>query len=128
MTLIHRLSPHKALARLSPILLAALLAACATTPAPTLVETSAAPLSPPAAAAVASATTTPAPTVPVRTIAAELLEDNLRPGEKIDLDNPEVNADLWARVRKGFQLQDLDDDWVRAVCWHTPVSLLGDPS
>ncbi|HEY1128276.1 MAG TPA: transglycosylase SLT domain-containing protein [Roseateles sp.] len=60
-----------------------------------------------------------APT-PVRSIAAELLEDNLRPGEKIDLDGPDVNADLWARVRLGFQLQDLDDDWVRkAEAWYS---------
>ncbi|KQV61216.1 lytic transglycosylase [Pelomonas sp. Root1217] len=49
-----------------------------------------------------------------------MLEDNLRPGEKIDLDAPDVNADLWARVRKGFQLQDLDDDWVRkAEAWYS---------
>jgi membrane-bound lytic murein transglycosylase D len=46
-------------------------------------------------------------------MAAELLEDSLRPGEKVDLDAPDVNADLWARLRAGLQLQDLDDDWVR---------------
>lgn len=112
MTLIHRLSP---------LVLAALLAACATTTPPADVAAPDTPLSPPAALAVASATAEPtvAP-VPVRTMAAELLEDNLRPGEKIDLDGPEVNADLWARVRKGFQLQDLDDDWVRkAEAWYS---------
>jgi membrane-bound lytic murein transglycosylase D len=53
-------------------------------------------------------------------MAAELLEDNLRPGEKIDLDAPDANADLWARVRRGFQLPDLDDDWVRkAEAWYS---------
>ncbi len=112
MTLIHRLSP---------LLLAALLAACATTTPTAEAPATDTPLSPPAAAAVASATAEPAaPAVPVRAMAAELLEDNLRPGEKIDLDSPEVNADLWARVRKGFQLQDLDDDWVRkAEAWYS---------
>jgi membrane-bound lytic murein transglycosylase D len=118
MTLTHRLSP-KALARLSPVVLALLLAACATTP----------PTEPPVVAAPAPTPTTteasPAPEpamapVPARTAAAELLEDNLRPGEKIDLDGPDVNADLWARLRKGFQLPDLDDDWVRkAEAWYS---------
>ncbi|WP_457325271.1 transglycosylase SLT domain-containing protein [Roseateles sp. P5_E11] len=119
MTLIHRLSP-KALARLSPILLAALLAACATTAPvdPASLDTPPTPL--PVAAEPAPAPLTLAAPAPVRAIAAELLEDNLRPGEKIDLDAPDVNADLWARVRKGFQLQDLDDDWVRkAEAWYT---------
>lgn len=111
MTLIHRLSP---------LVLAALLAACATTTPPAETPAADTPLSPPAAAAVASVAPTLAAPPPVRAMAAELLEDNLRPGEKIDLDNPEVNADLWARVRKGFQLQDLDDDWVRkAEAWYS---------
>ncbi len=112
MTLIHRLSP---------VLLAVLLAACATTTPPAEAPAPDTPLSPPAAAAVASVTAeTAAPAAPVRAMAAELLEDNLRPGEKIDLDGPDVNADLWARVRKGFQLQDLDDDWVRkAEAWYS---------
>jgi membrane-bound lytic murein transglycosylase D len=120
MTLIHRLSPQ-ALARLSPILLAALLAACATTTPPPLDEAPATPPSPPAAAAIASAVTEPAVApAPVRAIAAELLEDNLRPGQKIDLDAPEASTDLWARVRQGMQLQDLDDDWVRkAEAWYS---------
>ncbi len=119
-TLIHRLAPPKALARLSPILLALLLAACATTappPAPPA-EPAAHPAPTPAveAAPVNEATTT----VPVRTMASELLEDNLRPGEKIDLDSPDASADLWARLRTGLQLPDLDDDWVRkAEAWYS---------
>ena len=89
MTLLHRLSP---------LALAVLLAACATT----------APVN---EAAVA---------VPARTLASELLEDNLRPGEKIDLDSPDASADLWARLRGGLQLPDLDDDWVRkAEAWYS---------
>ncbi|WP_414708881.1 transglycosylase SLT domain-containing protein [Roseateles sp.] len=55
----------------------------------------------------------------MREAASTLLEDNLRPGEKVDLDAPDVKADLWARVRQGFQLEDLDDDWVRkAEAWY----------
>lgn len=112
MTLIHKLTP---------LALALLLAACATpttrTEAPTPV---AEPAPPPVAAAPVRP---PAPVVapaPTRDAVAGLLEDNLRPGEKIDLDAPDVNTDLWARVRKGFQLQDLDDDWVRkAEEWYS---------
>ncbi|MDR7268293.1 membrane-bound lytic murein transglycosylase D [Pelomonas saccharophila] len=109
------------ISRLTPLAAALLLAACATTSQPAPDEAPAAPLSPPAAQAVASITAEPTPpAVPARAMAAQLLEDNLRPGEKIDLDNPDVNADLWARVRKGFQLQDLDDDWVRkAEAWYS---------
>ncbi|MCE4553416.1 transglycosylase SLT domain-containing protein [Pelomonas sp. P8] len=122
MTLIHRLTLPKALTRLSPLLLAALLTACATTAPPQAEAPSAAP--PPAPTPTAEATPAPEPATDaapvVRTMAAELLEDNLRPGEKIDLDAPDVNADLWARLRGGFQLQDLDDDWVRkAEAWYS---------
>ena len=112
MTLIHRLSP---------LVLAVLLAACATTTPPPLDEAPATPPSSPALLAKASATSEPVATpVAVRAIAAELLEDNLRPGEKIDLDAPDASADLWVRLRTGFQLQDLDDDWVRkAEGWYS---------
>ncbi|MFG6433320.1 transglycosylase SLT domain-containing protein [Roseateles sp. LYH14W] len=112
MTLIHRLTP---------VALALLLAACATTTAP-----------PPAEAPAPAALPAPTPSIeaapapeaaapaPVRAMAAELLEDNLRPGQKIDLDAPDASTDLWARVRQGFQLEDLDDDWVRkAEAWYS---------
>jgi membrane-bound lytic murein transglycosylase D len=120
MTLTSRLTPPRALARLSPLLLAALLTACATT-APPLAEapppTAEAPVTAPEATPPAAVP--PAPAV-VRAMAADLLEDNLRPGEKIDLDAPEVNADLWARVRAGFRLPDLEDEWVRkAEAWYS---------
>ena len=111
MTLIHRLAP---------LVLAALLAACATAP-PTEPGLANPPSPAPAPAATPQGTPEPAVVAaPVRTSAADLLEDNLRPGEKIDLDAPEATADLWARVRKGFQLQDLDDEWVRkAEAWYS---------
>ncbi|HEY0956046.1 MAG TPA: transglycosylase SLT domain-containing protein, partial [Roseateles sp.] len=55
-----------------------------------------------------------------REAAATLLEDEMRPGEKVDLDAPNASADLWARVRQGFQLDNLDDDWVRkAEAWYS---------
>jgi membrane-bound lytic murein transglycosylase D len=105
--------------RLTTLALALLLSACASTP----------PAAPPAPApdpsptplATATPASQPAPAaLSGRNLAAELLEDNLRPGEKIDLDAPDANADLWARVRGGFQLQDLDDDWVRkAEAWYS---------
>ncbi|MCY4743920.1 transglycosylase SLT domain-containing protein [Pelomonas sp. UHG3] len=111
MTLLHRLAP---------LAIAVLLTACATTtppPAPTA-EPAALPAPTPAV------DTAPAPEaaapVALRAMGADLLEDSLRPGEKVDLDAPDANADLWARVRKGFQLQDLDDDWVRkAEAWYS---------
>jgi membrane-bound lytic murein transglycosylase D len=109
------------LLRLSPLLLAALLAACATTAPPVEAPASDTPPSPPPVVAEAQPAPQPAvTTAAVRTMAAELLEDNLRPGEKIDLDAPDANADLWARLRQGFQLQDLDDEWVRkAEAWYS---------
>ncbi|WP_394415784.1 transglycosylase SLT domain-containing protein [Pelomonas candidula] len=107
--------------RLAPIALAALLTACATTPPPT------APAGPAPLPAPTPTVDTAPPTeaeatapAPAHAMAAELLEDNLRPGEKIDLDSPDVNSDLWARLRAGLQLQDLDDDWVRkAEAWYS---------
>ncbi|MCE4535976.1 transglycosylase SLT domain-containing protein [Pelomonas sp. P7] len=112
MTLLHRLSPLAA---------AVLLAACATT-APPAEAPAPAPLPspPPAATETAPPAAPVALTTPqVREAASTLLEDNLRPGEKVDLDAPDVKQDLWARVRQGFQLEDLDDDWVRkAEAWY----------
>ena len=118
MTLIHRFMP-KALTRLSTIALALLLAACATNAPPPADLAAPAPLPAPTPVEAAPAAEAAAP-VAVRTMAAELLEDNLRPGEKIDLDAPDVNADLWARLRGGFQMPDLDDEWVRkAEAWYS---------
>ncbi|RTL45057.1 MAG: LysM peptidoglycan-binding domain-containing protein [Burkholderiales bacterium] len=96
----------------------ALLTACATTNTPPQPAAPSAEAAPPAeVTATAPATAAvPAP----RTMAAELLEDNLRPGERVDLDAPDAGVDLWVRIRKGFQLPDLDDDWVRkAEGWYS---------
>jgi len=107
--------------RLSPLALALMLAACATTAPPAEAPAPAdLPSPPPAVADAASAPVLLTMPEPTREDVAVLLEDNLRPGEKIDLDAPDVNADLWVRVRKGFQLQDLDDDWVhKAEAWYS---------
>ncbi|MCY4753956.1 transglycosylase SLT domain-containing protein [Pelomonas aquatica] len=110
------------LSRLTPLASALLLAACATTRPPAEATAPATPPSPPPLAAEAGPAPAPLPaaTVPSREAAATLLEDNLRPGEKVDLDAPDASADLWVRVRRGFQLQDLDDDWVRkAEAWYS---------
>ncbi|MFG6462860.1 transglycosylase SLT domain-containing protein [Roseateles sp. DXS20W] len=111
MTLIHRLTP---------LALALLLAACATTAPPPAATAEPAALPTPAPSVEAAPVTEATTAVPVRTMASELLEDNLRPGEKIDLDSPDASADLWARLRGGLQLPDLDDDWVRkAEAWYS---------
>lgn len=49
-----------------------------------------------------------------------LLEDNLKPGEKVDLDAPRTRDDLWARVRGGMGMPELDNDLVRkAEDWYS---------
>ncbi|MFG6456378.1 transglycosylase SLT domain-containing protein [Roseateles sp. BYS96W] len=112
MTLIHRLSP---------LAISLLLTACATTAPPTAEPAAPAALPAPAAETPPTAAAPEAAaSAPVHAAAASLLEDNLRPGEKIDLDSPEVNTDLWTRLRGGLQLEDLDDDWVRkAEAWYS---------
>ncbi|UXH76998.1 transglycosylase SLT domain-containing protein [Roseateles amylovorans] len=42
-----------------------------------------------------------------------LLEDNLNPGEKVDLDAPKTHVDLWARIRAGMAMPELDNELVR---------------
>jgi len=114
--------PMNLIHRLTPLALATLLAACAATTAPVNEAANPAP-TPEQTAAVVQAALAPPPVVappPTRDVVAGLLEDNLRPGEKIDLDAPDASADLWVRVRGGFQLPDLDDDWVRkAEAWYS---------
>ena len=49
-----------------------------------------------------------------------LLEDNLNPGEKVDLDAPKTHVDLWARMRAGMAMPELDNDLVRkAEDWYS---------
>ncbi|WP_373716256.1 transglycosylase SLT domain-containing protein [Roseateles sp.] len=107
--------------RLTALATALLLAACANTHPPSSAPAADTPPAPtPAITAALPAAPTSAALVPTRERAAGLLEDALRPGEKVDLDAADVNADLWARLRKGFQLRDLDDDWVRkAEAWYS---------
>lgn len=48
-----------------------------------------------------------------------LLEDSLRPGFKLDLTEVKAKADLWARLRAGFSMPELENDWVRkAEGWY----------
>ena len=75
------------------------------------------------ASAVSPATTTPkvlvAAAMPVEKLDV-LLEDNMNPGEKIDLDSPRAHVDLWARIRSGMAMPDLDNDLVRkAEDWYS---------
>ncbi len=100
---------------------ALLLSACATTP-PAL-ETPALsarnelprPWAAPAETSAAPAALVSEP--PTRI--GNLLEDTLHPGVLVDLDAPEAQADLWARVRRGYGMAELDDDWVRkAEAWY----------
>ena len=111
-----RLRQHFATGLLS--LLPFLFAACASTGGPTpspLPEpvVSAAPVaSAPAATASAetAATSTPAAD---EVAAAPVPVDPLRPDARLDLDDRAAQTDLWARVRRGFAMPDLDSDLVR---------------
>lgn len=75
----------------------------------------------------AAASAVPSPATPVaRAVTAPeekldvLLEDNLNPGEKVDLDAPKTHVDLWARMRAGMAMPELDNDLVRkAEDWYS---------
>jgi len=116
LTLLHSCCGRLAAAGL-PLLL---LAACATTgdpsattpPAPLSAASSAAPLlpAPEAASAVASSASAPAAD---EVATAPIPVDPLRPDVRLDLDDRAAQNDLWARVRRGFAMPDLDSDRVR---------------
>lgn len=76
---------------------------------------------PAATVAVAVALTlTPSAVEPVRLTPLILLEDSLRPGTVVDLNEPLAQTDLWVRMRAGFSMQDLDNDGVRrAEAWYS---------
>jgi len=102
--------------RLLTLLLVALLAACAgITPPPPVVT-----VEPDATPSVAVATevqtaSMPSPRADLNAFdrASEaLLEDTLRPGAKIDLEDSQAQEDLWARVRRGFAMPQLEGDLV----------------
>ena len=103
-------------------LLPLLLAACATTgdlgsstsPAPTATAAAAAPASSPAPDTAASAALAAASAPAAEEAAsAPVPVDPLRPEVRLDLDDRAAQTDLWARVRRGFAMPDLDGDRVR---------------
>jgi len=75
----------------------------------------------------AAASAVPSPATPVARAATApeekldvLLEDNLNPGEKVDLDAPKTHVDLWTRMRAGMAMPELDNDLVRkAEDWYS---------
>jgi membrane-bound lytic murein transglycosylase D len=101
---------------------ALLLAGCATTgnpDAPVIAANEA--LSAKAPAAPASAASAPeaaasAPEMaaaPAEAASAPVAVDPLRPEAAVNLDDAAARADLWARVRRGFAMPDLDTELVR---------------
>ena len=120
---------HWALAALLPL---ALLAACATqapapaTSSPTRATTpsatasttpSASATAQPRADAPAAATQDGAPptaqAAPPEVAVAPVPIDPLRPEVRLNLDDRSAQTDLWARVRRGFAMPDLDTELVR---------------
>ena len=100
------------------------LAACATAPLPT--PDRPVPVETPTAAAPAPVVATPAvpasaPAAPATTaggtaeaaVAAGTPTDPVRPEEPVDLADQAAQRDLWARVRRGFAMPDLDTELVR---------------
>ena len=113
--------------RLSLLLSAALLAACATpSSAPTDTANPSTrndlPKSARLGADVKPATAFADPATPPAPAAAviALLEDSLRPGIKVELDEAETRENLWLRVRAGFAMPTLDNEGVkRAETWYS---------
>src|SRR5205814_5419042 len=91
---------------------------CATTapvapPAPADTAAAVTPMAPPPAEAVADAAAAePAPATTAEA-ATPMPVDPLRPDAPVDLNDATAHADLWARVRRGFAMPDLDNDRVR---------------
>jgi membrane-bound lytic murein transglycosylase D len=95
---------------------AVLAGACAQTPqAPVTVSTPK-----PRAVAPATSAASGVAVAPVKTAQTDqnpsgttpLATDPLHPGEPVDLNKPEAQTDLWARVRKGFGMPDLSSELV----------------
>ena len=117
--------PHRFMVSSLPtwLLLSALLAGCASAPrseapgeTPGPAVTSATPsvtsaTAPPAVVAVAQESAAPAAESEVAT--APVPVDPLRPDVRLDLGDRAAQTDLWARVRRGFAMPDLDGDLVR---------------
>ena len=109
------------LSRGALLLTAALLGACATTapdtapiagpvPVPADLVLAPAPVLASAPAVAAAASTSSAPVAAGSTLIAI---DPLIPTERLDLGAPSAQADLWARVRQGTAIPDLDNELVR---------------
>ena len=118
---LHRHPTHRL--NLAALLLASgLLCACATAPAPPpdTIASSTADTSlpgwpaPPTASTLAPVTPGWAALPALQSTARQpFVIDPLRPTERLDLGAPEAQADLWARVRQGTAMPDLDNDLVR---------------
>ncbi len=116
-----RSPPAAAWTRLTPLLLAALLGACATAPdqstaVPVAAATPALPAAPPTPAATPAATPATAPAlvnvVPQPPAGGPIAVDPLRPTELLDLGAPGTQTDLWARVRQGTAIPDMQNERV----------------
>jgi membrane-bound lytic murein transglycosylase D len=87
--------------------------------APVAAPTAVAPAAPAVAAPVAPATVSPVAATaepaatPEPVLPPPVAVDPLRPDEPVVADAPAAQADLWARVRRGFAIPDLDTDLVR---------------
>ncbi len=109
--------PRRASGRLLALaLLAGFLAGCATqvplTPTPEVTQAAApAPVEPAASAPAAADTAAAAPETPEPAVAMPV--DPLHPDVPLDINDLAARADLWARVRRGFAMPDLDSDLVR---------------
>jgi membrane-bound lytic murein transglycosylase D len=104
------------------IVLAALLTGCATAPMPPTQAQAPAPsvvaATSPAPEPAPAATSTPQTEAPAAATAAPadaagVPSDPVRPDIPVDLQAPQAEQDLWARVRRGFAMPDLDTDLVR---------------
>ncbi len=100
----------------------ALLAACATqAPGPSITPAATTPsiTTPALPRADAPPSATPAgipaaaQTAPPEVAVAPIPVDPLRPEVRLNLDDRSAQTDLWARVRRGFAMPDLDSDLVR---------------
>lgn len=93
-----------------------LIAGCAVAPGgPTSpVDSDAAPSSTVASVAVSPTTASPERPKPAsdESVAAPVPIDPLRPEVRMNLDDRAAQTDLWARVRQGFAMPDLDNDLV----------------
>ncbi len=119
-----RLAPLAPFARMAPLVLAALLGACAAVPGqlqqPASATTADSATSPAATSATASAgpvlaalpLASPADMAAQAAPSATIAVDPLRPTELLDLGAPDAQTDLWARVRQGTAIPDLQNERV----------------